>query len=278
VTAAPLRVVRVEDEAGNVGFGESPEDARLDLEGRRTGNPAWRLLGADAAPAVEVNATIATADAAGAGREAAGARAAGFRCLKVKVGLGDDLARLEAVRSAVGDEVAIRIDANGAWSVKQAVQSLRALAPIGIECCEEPCSGIDAIQRVAGEVPVPVAIDETAGAPGALERRVCAAACLKLARCGGIAHLCEAARRARASGYELYLASMLDGPLGIAAALHAAAVVQPDRACGLATLGLFADRADPLPARDGRIAVPRGPGLGDGLLEWYALDPLLEKV
>ena len=67
----------------------------------------------------------------------------------------------------------------------------------------------------------------------------------------------------------MYLASTLDGPLGIAAALHAAAVVRPERPCGLATLALFADREDPLPARDGRIAVPEGAGLGDGLISWY---------
>ena len=62
---------------------------------------------------------------------------------------------------------------------------------------------------------------------------------------------------------------MLDGPLGIAAALHSAAAVQPDYACGLATLGLFEDRPDPLPPIDGRIAMPDGPGLGDGLVDWY---------
>jgi L-alanine-DL-glutamate epimerase-like enolase superfamily enzyme len=67
----------------------------------------------------------------------------------------------------------------------------------------------------------------------------------------------------------VYLASTLDGPLGIAAALHAAAVIAPDRPSGLATLGLFADRADPLPSRNGQIAVPDGPGLGDGLVGWY---------
>ena len=78
-----------------------------------------------------------------------------------------------------------------------------------------------------------------------------------------------AAARARAAGYEVYLASTLDGPLGIAAALHAAAVIRPDRACGLATLRLFEGRDDPLPAREGAIAVPDGAGLGDGLLDWY---------
>jgi len=46
-------------------------------------------------------------------------------------------------------------------------------------------------------------------------------------------------------------------------------VIRPRRACGLATLALFADREDPLPARDGRIDVPPGAGLGEGLASWY---------
>ena len=76
-------------------------------------------------------------------------------------------------------------------------------------------------------------------------------------------------RGARGLGYEVYLASTLDGPLGIAAALHAAAALDPDRRCGLATLALFERAPDPLPGT-GRIASPRrAPGLGDGLLEWY---------
>jgi len=106
-------------------------------------------------------------------------------------------------------------------------------------------------------------------APGALERRVCDSVCLKVSRAGGISGLLDAARRARAVGYRVFVASTLDGPLGIAAALHAATVVIPDRACGLATLALFADRPDPLPAEAGRIAVPNGSGLGDGLASWY---------
>ncbi len=85
--------------------------------------------------------------------------------------------------------------------------------------------------------------------------------CLKIARCGGISGVLDAAERARRAGYRVYLASTLDGPLGIAAALHAAAVVQPDFACGLATLSLFAGGDDRLPAVEGRIAVPGGPGL-----------------
>lgn len=244
--------------------------ALWDLVGRRAGQPVWRLLeGPGDAPAIEVNATIAAADRAGAATEAAAARAAGYRCLKLKVGLGDDAGRLAAVRATAGRQMQLRLDANGGWSVQEALTALRMLAPAGIELCEEPASGLEAVAEVAARTEVPLALDETAAQPGALDSRVCTAVCLKIARCGGITGVLDAARRARAAGYEVYLASTHDGPLGIAAALHAAVAIEPDRPCGLATLPLFADRANPLPARHGRLAPPTGPGLGDDLLDWY---------
>jgi L-Ala-D/L-Glu epimerase / N-acetyl-D-glutamate racemase len=246
--------------------------ALWDLQGRRSERPVWELLGASAAHAIDVNATIAATDRAGAAREAAAARAAGFRAVKVKVGLGDDAGRLAAIRATAGTELAIRLDANGAWSVPQASATLRALEPVGVELCEEPVSGLDDLALVCAESSIPIALDESTALPGALEDRLCAAVCLKVSRCGGITGLLATAQRARAVGYEVYVASTLDGPLGIAAALHAAAAIAPDRPCGLATLGTFADRPDPLPASGGRMRPPDGPGLGDGLLDWYSSD------
>lgn len=252
--------------------------ALWDLAGRRAGEPVWRLLGGHSAPPVQVNATIAAPDRAEAARQAAAAAAAGFACVKVKVGIGDDAGRLAAVRAAAGPELAIRLDANGVWSVDEAAASLRMLEPVGVELCEEPVSGLDQVAQLAGRTPVPLALDETATAPGALQRRVCDAVCLKVTSCGGISGVLAGASKARQAGYQVYLASTLDGPLGIAAALHAAAVVRPDRPCGLATLGQFAGPADPLPAAGaadplpvagGAMSLPPGPGLGDGLLGWY---------
>jgi L-Ala-D/L-Glu epimerase len=118
---------------------------------------------------------------------------------------------------------------------------------------------------VRERVPVRVSIDETAALPGALAAGVADAVCLKVAGCGGIGRLLAAAALVRASGAEVYLASTFDGPLGVAAAVHAAAALASRGAmppCGLATLGLFADIDNPLPAIDGQIAVPGGPGLG----------------
>jgi L-Ala-D/L-Glu epimerase len=243
--------------------------ALWDLEGHRQGEPVWRLLGASKAPALAVNATVAQADRAGAAAAARRAADAGFTCVKVKVGLGDDAGRLAAVRAAAGPGMAIRLDANGAWTPEEAMAALRMLQATGIELCEEPCSGLDAIAEVSAASPVPIALDESSALPGALDRAVCASVCLKITRAGGISGLIDSSRRARAAGYSVYLASTLDGPLGIAAALHAATAVKPEHACGLATLSMFSGASAPVPLRAGQMTPPPGAGLGEGLLGWY---------
>jgi L-Ala-D/L-Glu epimerase len=245
--------------------------ALWDLAGRRTAEPVHRLLGASDARPVAVNFTIDATDRSSAALEAAQARAEGYSTVKVKVGLGDDADRLAAVRAFAGPHMAIRIDANGAWDQAQAAATLRALEPVGIEFCEEPVHGRAAIAALRGRGGIPLALDETAADPLAFDPPAAAElVCLKIARCGGISGTLAAADAARAAGYEVYLASTLDGPLGIAAALHAAAVIRPARACGLATLGRFVGREDPLAPHDGAITPPRAPGLGgDELLSWY---------
>ena len=239
--------------------------ALWDRAGRRAGRPVAALLTDAPAADVVVNATLSATDRAGAAAQAAEAVGQGYGCVKVKVGVGDDAGRLAAVRAAAGPHVALRVDANGAWDVEQAVRAIDALAPVGLELVEEPTHGLEAVRAVRERVAVRVAIDETAAEHGALGAGVADAVCLKISRCGGIGGLLAAATLVRASGAEVYLASTLDGPLGIAAAVHAAAALAsrgPLPACGLATLGLFEDVEDPLPVRGGRIAVPSGGGLG----------------
>jgi L-alanine-DL-glutamate epimerase-like enolase superfamily enzyme len=214
---------------------------------------------------VPVNETISALDRAGAAEQAAQAVAQGFDCLKVKVGVGDDAGRIAAVRAAAGAHVALRVDANGAWSVEQAVRNIEALSPSGLELVEEPVHGLAAVREVRKRVAVRVAIDETAAEHGALTAGVADAVCLKISRCGGISGLLAAASLVRASGAEVYVASTFDGPLGVAAGVQAAAALAsrgPLPACGLATLGIFAGLIHPLVPVGGEIAVPSGAGLG----------------
>ncbi len=239
--------------------------ALWDRAGRRTGRPVAALLTDTPARRVAVNATLSALDRAGAAEQAARAVEQGFDCLKVKVGSGDDAGRIAAVRAAAGPHAALRVDANGAWSVEQAIRAIDMLSPAGLELVEEPVHGLARVREVRERVAVRVAIDETAAEHGALTAGVADAVCLKIARCGGISGLLAAASLVRASGAEAYVASTLDGPLGIAAALHAAAALAsrgPLPACGLATLAMFEGIGDPLAAVDGAICVPDGPGLG----------------
>lgn len=234
-----------------------------DLAAKRAGRPVAALLHRDPLSRVAVNATIG-ADTPPAARAAAAAAAErGAGCIKVKAGTGDDEPRVAAARAGAGPDVAIRLDANGAWPVDGAEAALARLAPFGIEICEEPVSGLAAFRALAGRSSgIPVAMDETAADPGALASGASAFVCLKLSRSGGISGLLEDARAARAAGSRVYLASTLDGPVGIAAAVHAAAAIRPDAPSGLATLGLFTGLDDPFPPQAGTIGVPSGPGLG----------------
>jgi L-Ala-D/L-Glu epimerase len=239
--------------------------ALWDRAGRRAGKSIAKLLSDNPASSVPVNATLTALDRAGCAEQATRAVAQGYDCLKLKVGLGDDAGRLAAVRAAVGPQAALRLDANGAWDVEQAVRMIDVLSPAGLEFVEEPTHGIQAMREVRERVAVRVSIDETTAESGALAAGVADAVCLKISRCGGIAALIAAATLVRLSGAEVYLASTLDGRLGVAAALQAAAALAsrgPMPHCGLATLDLFVDLENPLPALDGRIELPTGPGLG----------------
>lgn len=236
--------------------------ALWDRAGRRAGRPVAALLADDALSHVPVNSTIGAEDRAGAAMSASAARDAGFGCVKLKVGVGDDAGRVAAVRAALGPDVALRLDANGAWTVDEAVRAIDSLAPAGLELVEEPVHGLAALRTVRERVAVRIAIDETAAEPGALASGAADAVCLKLGRCGGISGLLASATLVRASGAEPYVASTFEGPLGIAGAVHAAAALRITTACGLATLDHFEDPGEhPLCVRDGRMAVPHGPGL-----------------
>jgi L-alanine-DL-glutamate epimerase-like enolase superfamily enzyme len=239
--------------------------ALWDRAGRAQGKPVAELLTDDPAREVAVNATVTALDRAGVADQAARAARAGFGCVKVKGGVGDPAGRVAAARAAAGPGIALRLDANGAWTVQEAVRTIEALSPAGLELVEEPVHGLHAVRRVREQVAVRISIDETAAEHGALGGGVADAVCLKISRCGGIAGLLAAATLVRSSGAEVYLASTLDGPLGIAAAIHAAAALAsrgPVAHCGLATLELFEGIENPLAVRDGNITVPSAPGLG----------------
>lgn len=245
--------------------------ALRDLVARRRGVPLANHLNSQARPEVEVNATIAEPDADAAAEMASDYVRAGFRTLKLKVGLGDDRRRLHAVRLAAGWQIRIRIDANGAWNADEAIESISELAQYGLELVEQPVAPDDlqGMHRVRESVSVPIVADEGVRTESDLDRHLEHAACdgvvIKLSEVGGILRASALADRADAAGLLCIVTGTLDGPLGLAAGLHfAAARPEIELACGLSTESTF-ERvyASGLPpVTDGSMRLGDSPGLG----------------
>jgi o-succinylbenzoate synthase len=240
------------------------EIARLDLRARQEGRP----LAEPAKDALPVNLTLGAGPPEELAARARRGLRDGYACFKLKVGLPDDADRVAAVRQAVGPWPAVRVDANGAWSVDDAVRAIRAIEDHDVEFVEQPCATLEELSEVRQRVSTPIAADEPIASPGDVERAIELDACdvvnVKLAGSGGFGPAREVLRAARSGGLGAFLSSTLDGPWGIAAALQVAAAENVRLACGLATLDLFDARiAAALPApRRGTLKVPAGPGLG----------------
>jgi O-succinylbenzoate synthase len=212
---------------------------------------------------VPVNVTVPAV-----GPEQAHATVAGSGCrtAKVKVAepgqtIADDQARLEAVRDAIGPGGRVRVDANGAWEVDDAVAAVRLLdrAAGGLEYVEQPCAAVEDLAAVRRRVDVPVAADESIrrAADPYRVRDLDAAdvAVLKVQPLGGVR---ACLRIAEDIGLPVVVSSALETSVGIAAGVALAAAL-PDltHACGLATVRLLERDVvtEPLLPVDGALPV-----------------------
>ncbi|PFG17080.1 O-succinylbenzoate synthase [Propionicimonas paludicola] len=215
---------------------------------------------------VPVNVTVAAVDPQTAYDIVAGS---GCGTAKVKVAdpgqsAEDDLARVEAVRAALGTSGRIRVDANGAWDVETAATRLAQLARVGLEYAEQPCASTEELAELRlllarRGVDVLIAADESIRRSGDPERVVALQAAdvavLKVQPLGGVRRCLELAERL---GLPVVVSSALESSVGLAAGVAlAAALPELPYACGLNTAAMFtADvTAEPLRAVQGRIAV-----------------------
>jgi O-succinylbenzoate synthase len=255
---------------GPAGWGEfapfaeyGPEESaawlRAALEAAHEG---WPAAVRDRIP---VNVTVPACDPERAAAIVRGS--AGCRTAKVKVAeqgqtLADDLARLEAVRDALGPGGRIRVDANGAWpDPATAAAAIRALDRFTLEYVEQPCATVEELAAVRRLVDVPVAADESirrASDPLRVAREQAAdIAVIKVAPLGGVR---AALRIVEQIGLPAVVSSALDTSVGIAAGLAlAAALPELPYACGLATVALLERdvAAEPLLPVDGHLPVRR---------------------
>ncbi len=221
------------------------EMALFDLAGKASGTPVWKLLGAERAEPVTCNATLVAGTPAEVAADAERWAARGFHSFKLKLGAGDDVAQVRAVRDALGAEARIRVDANAAWSMSEASGVLKMIEPLAIELIEQPVASLHEMAEITASTNTLVVADESVtgakDAQRAARAKACDAATVKLAKVGGIGEA-----NGIAGHLPIYLSSALDGPVGIAAAAHAAQALSFDGpaaglAHGLATQPLFSE-------------------------------------
>ncbi len=205
----------------------------------------------------------------------------GCRTAKVKVAEpgqpeADDIARVEAVRDAIGPRGKVRVDANGGWTVDQAARVLTALAPFELEYAEQPCRTLDEMAQLRRRVDVPLAADESIRrAEDPLAVRAAGAAdivVLKAQPLGGVAAALEIAE---ACGLPVVVSSAVETSVGLAAGVAlAAALPELAYACGLATISLLAGdvTAQPLAEADGALPV-RPATVDPAALARFEVDP-----
>lgn len=249
------------------------ETALFDALGKRVGLPVSQLLGGRVRDTLPVAWTLASGDTAKdideAERMLAQRR---HNVFKLKIGrraVEKDVAHVAAIKKALGDRGAVRVDVNMAWSELDAQRGLAGLVDAGCELVEQPVASVDALARLKGRHAIAIMADESLTGPTsafALARVAGADVfAVKIEQSGGLRAAQQVAAIADAAGIELYGGTMLEGAIGTLASAHVFATFRHLQ-WGTELFGplLLTEEilAEPLQYRDFELLVPSVPGLG----------------
>ncbi len=258
------------------------EMALLDLQGQALGVPVYKLLGGKdaeaAARGIRLKFVVGAVEPELAAQRARRMVERGWRAIKVKVGRHEhpriDLDRLKAVRDAIGQDTWLSIDANGGYTVEQAVWLASRIGPLNITLFEQPTRRGDhvAMAEVRRRSGVPIMADESVFTPlDALEViRHGAADIISLypGKHGGIRPTQQIAKLAESAGIACTIGSNLEREVATAAMAHVTvctANLQCERFPGDLIGPVYFEKSlsrEPLRYEADRLWVPEGPGLG----------------
>lgn len=254
-----------------------------DLFGKLHGVPLHRLFGGRR-PRIESDLTISVNSPEEMARDAREAVGRGFRILKSKVGKDPalDIARIRAVREAVGPDVVLRLDANQGWTPREAIAIMRTLeeAKLGIELVEQPVAAhdLEGLREVRRAIATPVMADESVFSGFDAERLIALGAAdflnIKLMKSGGLRGALRICALAELHGLPCFMGCMMESRLAVTAAAHLA--------CGRGIITRY-DLDSPMlcacdPVRGGVtidgpwLTVPEAPGLGIEGIDGVAWD------
>lgn len=250
-------------------------DALYDLMGKALGLPVYELLGGKSREKVDVGLALSITDPDGMVAQGQAAYDAGYRHLRIKIGLDPklDLLNVRTMREHFGDTAILRADANGGLSFSQALPLLRQLEPYGLDIVEQPVAGWDlgGMEALARMVAIPISADESLGDAHSLmrisEKRAASVVQTKTAKNGGIHNIRRLWTIAEAAGIGIFPGNHPGTSVATAAVAHlctawAGPLLVGDFQTGSTSM-LAADIVrDPIAVVDGAIRVSDRPGLG----------------
>jgi muconate cycloisomerase len=252
------------------------EMALWDIAGKAAGMPVYRLLGGPVRQFVPTKWSISGVEPARAAEIARWAVEQGFTTMKVKVGIHpeQDLARLKAVREAVGPDIRLGVDANGAWNPATAVTMIRRLCEFSIYFAEQPVppGDVNWLAEVRRQVPVPVVADESVYSPQdalAIVRAGAAdALSVYIGKAAGIVPARKIAAIAESAMLGCTIGSNLELGVGTAAMIHVAmatpGITATEFPCDIIGPLYYTDEilTERLPLSGGKALPIDRPGLG----------------
>ena len=269
------------------------ETALLDAQGKRVGLPISELLGGRRRDRLPVAWTLASGDTAKDIAEAEKMLALRrHNIFKLKIGakpIRQDIAHVAAIKRALGDDVAVRVDVNMAWSETEAAYGMAALADAGCELVEQPVASAAALGRLVRRFPIALMADESLHGPeSAFEIAKVQGAdvfAIKIEQSGGLFAAQRVAAIADAAGIELYGGTMLEGAFStIASAQLFATFAKLQWGTELFGPLLLSEEilTQPLDYSDFHLTVPNGPGLGIALdeerVQFFRRDGFARKI
>jgi L-alanine-DL-glutamate epimerase-like enolase superfamily enzyme len=252
------------------------EMALWDILGKAAGMPLYRLWGGPARDFVPTKFSVSGLEPSKAAELASWAVQQGFRTMKVKVGIDPegDVATVRAVREAIGPDVRLGIDANGGWSSRVAVQTIRRMYEFNIYFAEQPVAPVDTawMADVRNQVNLPIMADESVNTAQDAMNLVRAGAAdvfsLYVGKGGGISSALKITAVAEAAGVVCTVGSNLEMGVASAAMIHLAmaipAIAAEEFPCDILSRFFYEDDvlAEPLPIEAGRASPFERPGLG----------------
>lgn len=213
---------------GNTSIKSAFDMALYDIAAQHAGVPLYKFIGGENNKTIVTDYTVSIGDPQKMAADAVKIKEQGFPYIKVKLGKDGrvDIQRIKAIREAVGKEIPLRIDANQGWKVKEAIETLNALAEFDIQHCEEPIARwkFMKLPKVKKNSPIPIMADESCGDEHDAERLIELKACdyfnIKLGKAGGIFRALKIVKLAEEAKIHLQVGAFMESRLAMTAFAH----------------------------------------------------------